>query len=285
MLVDTHCHLNFKAFWGKEKAVIKRANNSEVGVFVVPGADLSSSQRAVAVANKFSSVYAAVGIHPHHVQDQQNTGVANDLEKLAGLLTNKKIVAVGEVGIDKYQYPSTKYPNYQVTKEFIKQQKQALVAQIALALQYNKALILHNRQGIEELLSVLEQRWDQKLADRTVLHCCEPDERLLDFALTHRVYLGVDGDLSWSRKKQRFLTRVPTERLVLETDSPYLKPKFNSNWPKAISFPEDLVAEQINEPKNIALIQDLVACFQQIDSKEVEKHTTENALRLFQIMV
>lgn len=284
MLIDTHCHLNFKAFKSREEVVIKRANQAGVQRFIVPGADLNSSQRAVNVAQKFPSVYAAVGIHPHHVPPQFQIGNAIDyIDKLKKMLTEKKVVAIGEVGIDKYEYENTKYENYQITSEFIQKQKKALIQQIKLALEYDRALVLHNRQGIEELLPLLEQHWDQKLSDRTVFHCCEADERLLDFAIKHRIYLGIDGDLSWSRKKQRFIANVPLNQLVLETDSPYLKPKLNNNWPKEIEYPKGLANEEHNEPKSIAIIRDLVACFKQTEPNEIEKHTTQNAIKLFQL--
>jgi len=282
MLIDTHCHLNFKAFQGREQAVIKRANRVGVTMFIVPGADLKSSQRAVNAAKKFSSVYAAIGIHPHHVPYHPG-GDMEEWEALKSLVFQPKVVAIGEVGIDKYKYENTKYLNYQITPGIVQRQKQVLIKQIKLALEYNKALILHNRQGTDELLTVLKQNWDEKLAKHTVFHCCEADEQLLDFAIKHRIYLGIDGDLSWSRKKQRFIANVPLDQLVLETDSPYLKPKLNNNWPKEITPPKYLEKEELNEPKNIAIIRDLVAYFQQVKISEVEKRTTENAVNLFRL--
>lgn len=278
MLIDTHCHLNFKAFQGREEAVIERANKVGVERFIVPGADIKSSQRAVAIAEKFPFVYAAIGIHPHHVDSD-----IEQLQALGILITKPQVVAVGEVGIDKYQYQNTKYSNYQITSEFINTQKDKLIKQIKLALEYDKALILHNRQGIDELLPLLEQNWDEKLSGHTVFHCCEADERLLDFAKKYQIYIGVDGDISWSRKKQRFITKVPIEHLVLETDSPYLKPKLNNNWPKEIEYPETLTDQEHNEPQNIAIINEMVAIFKQIESREVSRQTTINARQLFGI--
>jgi len=284
MLIDTHCHLNFKAFKSREEVVIEQANQVGVQRFIVPGADFNSSQRAVNVAQKFSSAYAAVGIHPHHVPPQFQIGNGIDyIDKLKKMLTEKKVVAIGEVGIDKYEYENTKYENYQITSDFIMAQKNMLVEQIKLALEYDKALILHNRQGIEELLPILEQHWDQKLSGRTVFHCCEADEQLLDFAIKHQIFIGVDGDLSWSRKKQRFIANVPLNQLVLETDSPYLKPKLNNNWPKEIEYPKGLADEEHNEPKSITIIRDLVVYFKQVLAQEVEAQTTQNAIKLFQL--
>lgn len=286
MLIDTHCHLNFKAFRGREEAVMALANQAGVQMFIVPGTDLVTSESAVKQSELYQQILATVGLHPHHIYQYHHVKSATqqlseDLNKIKLLLDNSRVVAVGEVGIDKYYYRDTKYAKYVVDEHFVALQKQALVEQIKLALEYDKALVLHNRQGIEDLLPLLEQNWDKKLCGRTVFHCCEADERLLEFAIKHQIYIGIDGDLSWSRKKQRFINQVPLKQLVLETDSPYLKPKLNNNWAKQLDYPENLANEEFNEPKSIAIIRDLVACFKQIESGEVEKHTTQNATTLF----
>ena len=282
MLIDTHCHLNFKAFKDKEELVVKQAQKAGVNIFIVPGADLKSSQRAIDVATKFPFVYAAVGIHPHHILIEPNS-LKEDIEVLKKMLSDEKVVAVGEVGMDRYEYQQTKYEFPQITPELVKLQEKALIEQIKLAIEFNKSIILHNRLAIDDILPVLVENWDTKLENRTVFHCCEADEQLLDFAMKHKVYIGIDGDISWSRKKQRFIKEVPLERLVLETDSPYLKPKNNTNWPESLEFPENLEKEEANEPKNIALICDLVAYFKNLESIEIEKQTTENGLNLFRL--
>ena len=288
MLIDTHCHLNFKAFQGREKAVIERANKVGVERFIVPGTDLVTSASAVKQSQQNQQIFATVGLHPHHVYQYHHVSSAKqqlrqDLKKIKQLLDNTRVVAIGEVGIDKYYYRDTKYTKYVVDEHFVALQKQALVEQMKLALEYDKALILHNRQGIEDLLPLLEQNWDKKLSGGTVFHCCEADERLLDFAIKHQIYIGIDGDLSWSRKKQRFIQKVPLKQLVLETDSPYLKPKLNSNWPKPVEYPETLTNEEFNEPKSITIIRDLVAYFRQTEPSEIEKQTTQNATQLFRL--
>ena len=270
MLIDTHCHLNFKVFRGREEVMINRAQAVGVKLFIVPGADPKTSQQAVMLAQKYPSVYAAVGVHPHHAV-QHPGGVSELLDNLKTLILKPKVVAVGEIGIDLYQYEQTKYLDYKITPEFVKAQEQLFVTQIKLALEFNKTLILHNRQAVEVLLPLLENNWDQKLKNRTVFHCCEADERLLDFAIKHHIYIGVDGDLSWSKKKQRFIKQVPLEKLVLETDSPYLTP---------LSARKE-GEPNLNEPKNVILICDLLAAFKEINSNNVATQTTNNAVSLF----
>ncbi len=142
--------------------------------------------------------------------------------------------------------------------------------QITLALLHNKRLILHNRQAKADLLAVLDSVWDRKLEGRTVLHCCEPDLELLDFAKEHKIYIGVDGDITYDSAKADFIVSVPLNILVLETDSPYLLPEPLRSQKK---FP--------NTPVNLELIAQKVADVQHISVDEVKKITTNNAMALF----
>ena len=270
MLIDTHCHLNFQAFAGREGEVIARARERGVGQFVVPGTDLATSQKAVELASIYPEVYAAVGIHPHHVSYHPG-GDMEQWEAVKALISQPKVVAVGEVGIDKYEYQTTKYPNYQVTPEFVSAQEQLLRAQIKLAIAYDKALILHNRLAVAEILKILSENWDEKLEGRAVFHCCEAEVALLEFAKSHRMYLGVDGDITWSKKKQRFIKEVPLSMLVLETDSPYLTPE-----------PAKLISKT-NEPQNLLFVRDQVALLQAVSSEKVAATTTQNAHQLFNL--
>ena len=116
-------------------------------------------------------------------------------------------------------------------------------------------------------MEILREMWDKKLERRTVFHCCEPDETLLEFTKDHKMFIGVDGDITYYEDKQQFIKEIPLDMLVLETDSPFLSP--------TKQFP--------NEPKNIPLIAEFVAKLKGISVDEVAKVTTENARKLFKI--
>jgi TatD DNase family protein len=161
----------------------------------------------------------------------------------------------------------TKYPDYIIEKEFVDLQKIFLKEQIKMAVEYDKSLILHNREAREDVLGVLRERWDKELEWRTVFHCCEPDKTLLDFAIDHKMFIGVDGDIFYKKDKQEFIKKVPMEMLVLETDSPFLAPDQSS----------------YNEPKNIKVIAEFVAELLHCSIDLLSKKTTENARRLFKI--
>ena len=240
-MFDTHCHLNFGAFDGRVGEVVDRAKQSGVNQIVIPGTDVPTSEKAIAIAEQYEGyspersrgIYAAVGIHPHHVFEIFNgeknllpsLSFKKELKKIENLLTNPKVVAIGEVGIDRHIYQKTKYPDYKIEEEFVELQKIFLIEQIKLAIKYNKSLILHNREAKKDMLGLLESVWDKKLEGRTVFHCCEPDFELLEFAKKHKMFIGVDGDITYYKEKQEFIKTIPLEMLVFETDSPFLNPE------------------------------------------------------------
>lgn len=277
-MIDTHCHLNFEALYDDVEAIVARARKNGVGIMVVPGSDVVTSQKAIELTTKTEGIYAAVGIHPHHIYEYHGLDtspdeqLAADLAVIEKMVTHQRVVAVGEVGIDRYYYRDTKYSKYVVDEAFVELQKKALRKQIATALTYNKSLILHNRLAVDDIISVLTEQWDGKLSTRTVFHCCEADEKLFTFATAKKIYMGVDGDITWSKKKQRFMATVPLERLVLETDAPYLTPEPAREKQK---FP--------NEPANLVYVRDMIARIKSITPEEVEKQTSENARTLFNI--
>mgnify|MGYP000518933582 CR=1 FL=1 len=311
-MFDTHCHLNFSAFNGILEEVISEAKKAGVEKIVVPGTDVETSIKAVEIAQKFDGVYAAVGIHPHHVKKYQNempkqvrhdklssrynklagcnpspsdsegkfisgSLLNNDLKKLEKLLTHPKVVAIGEIGLDRYIYQKTKYENYQIDERFIALQKEVFLAQLNLAKKYKKTVIIHNRQAKDDLLSTLANNQLLITNNNLVFHCCEPDFDLLNFAKKHHIYIGVDGDVTYDEKKQEFVKKIPLSLLVLETDSPFLMPKIQ----KKTVFKKDCLC--INTPKNLVLIVQKVAEIKEEKVEKIIKKTKTNAIKLFMI--
>jgi len=300
-MFDTHCHLNFKAFKNSYDQVVQDAFKVGVNNIVIPGTDIKTSKKAVEIAEKYDGVYAAVGIHPHHVYENQKSkiksqnfkskvknsvgaqfiapesggeiGFSDQLLELETLINHPKVVAVGEVGIDKHEYQNTKYEKYVVDDQFISAQKALLFGQIKLAIKYKKSLILHNREAKKEILEVLNESDVAKaLTGKVVFHCCEPDVELLEFAQKHGIFIGVDGDVTYSKEKQEFVKKIPLEMLVLETDSPYL-------------LPEPLRSKKLypNVPKNISIIAEYIAKLRGEPIDLIKERTTENAKTLFSL--
>lgn len=167
MLFDTHCHLNFEAFDGRVDQVIADAKKAGVNRILIPGTDIPTSKKAIEIAEKFEGVYVAVGIHPHHVFEIYSSSLNAKIpvfssatpprgplaisqkqkSSLSILLTHPKVLAIGEVGIDRHVYQKTKHENYKVDEEFVELQKEFFLEQIKLAHKYKKALIIHNREA------------------------------------------------------------------------------------------------------------------------------------------
>jgi len=279
-MFDTHCHLNFSVFEGKVKRIINEAKKVGVDYFVVPGTDVETSKKAVEIAEKFDGVYAAVGIHPHHIYQYQISKIKYQkyISNIKDLLKSKKVVAVGEIGLDKHYYKKTKYQNYQIDEEFFNLQKLFFIEQLKLAKKFKKSVILHNRQAKEDFVKILNDYWDNYFAGRMVFHCCEPDVgtihelSLLDFAKEKNVFIGVDGDVTYNKKKQEFIKQVPLDLLVLETDSPFLTPKLSMRRS----------SHNKNEPKNLPLIAKFISTLLiNCSMNRFIEITTENAKRLF----
>jgi TatD DNase family protein len=297
-MIDTHSHIQFKIFDQNRAEVIKQALEAGVEKIIAVGTDVESSKKAVAVAEKYSSVYAAVGIHPHHVfafversdpstsfhevirvetslnlfQDKSSHSreiLHSVQENLSSLMHHPKVVAIGETGLDAHHYPSTKYPNYEISEEFLKLQEKVFIAQIKLAIQYQKTLIIHNRGMADQLLEIFIKQWDPFLSRRAVFHCCEPNKKMLDFAKKHQVFIGVDGDITYDKDKQSFIQQVPLELLVLETDSPFFIPD-----------PLKSSGDKINTPANLPIIAEFI---NKLMGQNVQLMSRNNASVLFKL--
>lgn len=274
-MFDTHCHLNFSSFKKNLNDVIDRAKKMGVTKMVVPGTDVSSSQKAVKLAGMYEGLYAAVGIHPHHVYEMigdVDWHERNDIDEVEKLCRMLEVIAIGEIGMDKHVYEKTKYASYAVDDKFIELQTDLFKRQVELAIKYEKSLIVHNREAKDDVLRVLSLHWDAKLEYRSVFHCCEPDLDILEFAKKHKLFIGVDGDLTYWKEKQEFIKRVPLEMIVLETDAPFL-------------LPEPLRSEKKypNEPVNLSIIAEAVAKAKGLDVDQVQKATFQNAGVLFDV--
>jgi len=278
-MFDTHCHLNFSIFEDRVEQVINDAKEAGVDYFVVPGTDSETSKKTVEIAEKFDGVYAAVGIHPHHIYQYQISKIKYQkyISNIKDLLKSKKVVAVGEIGLDRHYYKKTKYEDYQVNAEFFNLQKLFFIEQLKLAKEFKKSVIIHNREAKEDLLKILNDHWDNYFSAHVVFHCCEPDFgtgrnlSLLQFAKEKNIFIGVDGDVTYNKKKQEFVKHVPSDLLVLETDSPFLTPKLSMRRS----------SHNKNEPKNLPLIAKFISNLLSVSINQLIDTTTENAKRLF----
>lgn len=271
-MVDTHAHLNFDRFKKSLHDVMSRAEAAGVQKIIVPGTDVTSSKMAVALAGQYENLYAAVGIHPHHVFELRTKELQDAaLDEISTLMKEEKVVALGEVGLDRHEYNQTKYHHYLVEEDFVDLQKKILVRQLGLAIELGKPVILHNREATDDLLELLAGFAIERLPG-LVFHCCEPQDRLLAYAMKNGIYIGVDGDVTYDLAKQEFIRKVPLEILLLETDSPFI-------------LPEPLKTERKypNEPANTKIIAEFVAGIKSLPTEKVIDQTTMNAQKVFDL--
>jgi TatD DNase family protein len=221
MLIDTHCHLNFKVFRSQLPAVLERAQKVGVEQMVVVGSQLKNSQRAVEQAQAHEAIFAAVGVHPHHVWDylekaksqakiasQSLETVMNEVTEsvsaeLIDLVRQPKVVAVGEIGLDYHQFEQTQYEDKAITPDYKFWQERFFLLQAKIANDSNKAIIIHNREAVNDLLSLLTKHAYLFENNRIVFHCCEAEPKLLAYAVEHHHFIGVDGDVTFDQAKTR----------------------------------------------------------------------------------
>jgi TatD DNase family protein len=253
VLVDTHCHLDFASFDGDRDEVIARAAAAGVGRIVVPAIDLDSSPAVVALAERYPGVYAAVGVHPNATAGWQ----ARWLDRLAELALHPKVVAVGEIGLDYYRDHSP--PEVQ---------RVAFAAQLALAHRLGKPVIIHNRQADADVLEQLRQMSpDGRPAG--VLHSFSAGWETAAAALALGYYLGFTGPVTYKKAEElrRVAGQTPLERLLVETDAPFLAPQ---PW-----------RGRRNEPAYVAEVAAKIAELHGLPFEAAARQTTENAERLF----
>lgn len=254
-MIDSHCHINDKVFLKREKEYIDNANKVGVDKFLVVGCDLTMSKKAVEIANSFEGCFAAIGIHP---SDSKNAG-KNDLIEIEKLLSNKKVAAIGEIGLDYY---------WDKEENIKKQQKEYFIKQIELANKYNLPISIHCRDAYEDCLNILKQHPVNKGG---VMHCYGGSKEMMKEFNKLGFYIGVGGTVTFKNavKIKEVVQVVPSNMYLLETDAPYLAPTPHRG--------------EENQSKYITLIRDQIALLRSCPAKQVEEETNNNFKRLFNI--
>lgn len=209
-LIDTHAHLDDEKFAHDRAAVIERARESGVVKIITMGDSLDSSARSVALAEKFELVYAAVGIHPEEAQPMT---AATD-EQIAAWAAQEKVVAIGEIGLDYY---------WEKDEERRALQRAIFVRQLDLARQLKLPVCIHDREAHGDMMKILKT---EGRGLRGVLHCYSGSWEMAAELLKSDWYFGIDGPLTYKNaaKLPEIVQRLPAERILVETDSPYLSP-------------------------------------------------------------
>ncbi len=258
MIIDTHCHLDDEQFQNDCDAVIQRAWEDGIKGIIIPGANINDLSRAQALSHRYTHIFFAAGIHPYH-HDQYDETILRDF------LSDEKCIAVGECGLDYFRLPETEDAKHD-EKE---QQQHVFRKQIQLAKELKKPLIVHIRDANEDSRKILLEEGAGDVGG--VLHCYNASKHLLDLE-QKGFYFGIGGVLTFKNAKNLVdvLPLIPKDKLLLETDAPYLTP---------MPF-----RGQRNEPSYTKLVADKMAELLGEDVTEIHKMTSKNAFLLFKAL-
>ncbi len=260
-LTDTHCHLDLDHFDPDREKVIQQAVEQGLDHILVPGIDLPSSRAAVDLAERHPMVYAAVGVHPNSATSWN----AETKSALVALAQHPKVVAIGEIGLDYYRDWAPQPLQRKVFKE-----------QLALAASLELPVIIHNREAFEDVLPILIA-WQEELAQADavlakspgVLHSYSGNIMQAEDVLAHGYYLGFTGPVTFKKavETQQVAQSMPIEKMLIETDSPYLTPHPYRG--------------KRNQPSYVYYVAEKIAQLRGISPAEVGEITSENAKKLF----
>jgi len=251
-LIDSHAHLDDPAFNADRAVLLAALHANAIGVITI-GTSLRSSRAACCLAARHRSVWATVGVHPHNAKDVDDATLA----AIAELARTHGAVAVGEIGLDYYRDLSPRVV-----------QRRVFAQQLALASQHGLPVVLHNREATQDILEILASAGDRL---RGVVHSFLGDAALAGRFLDLGLHLGIGGPLTFPRNQalRDAVMRVPLDRVLVETDCPYLTPVPHRG--------------HRNEPAYVQYIVEELARLRGIDPANVATATTDNAMRLFSL--
>lgn len=255
MFFDTHAHFNNNRFKHDRDSVIENTYKNDVKYVLNISNDIPTMYHTISLTKKYDFIYGAVGVHPHFVSSLKDS----DIDIIKDLAKNKKIVAIGEIGLDYYRNLSPQDT-----------QKKWFKLQISLAKEVKLPIIIHNRDSDNDMIDIIESENAKVVGG--IIHSFSSDVAMAKRVLENNFYISISGPITYNNSKtlQEAVKYIPMERLLIETDSPFLSPepfRGKRNEPSYVK----LVAEKIGEIKNLS-------------TEEVGKITLENAKKLLRIL-
>lgn len=254
MIFDTHAHYDDEAFDEDRESLIDSLKDNGIVRVVNVGADLKGSKASVELADKYDFIYAAVGVHPDNINEVNDEGVA----VLKELSKNKKVVAIGEIGLDYYW-----------SKDNTELQKEAFARQIELARELSLPIIIHSRDAAKDTMDILKEKDASSVGG--VMHCFSYSTEIAKEVVDMGLYIGVGGVVTFKngKKLREALLEVPLEKIILETDCPYLAPEPNRG--------------KRNSSLNLPYVVKAIAEIKGVSIEEVMNTTYNNACRMYRI--
>ena len=256
-LFDSHAHYDDKKFDEDREEILKSIKDSGVTKLVSVGYDIKSTKYAIKLANKYDFIYATAGISPNDIPQTENE-LCKNIEQIEELAKEKKIVAIGEIGLDYYWNTNNK-----------NMQKQAFIKQIEVANKLDLPIAIHTRDAVSDTLDILKNQMEVK--NKGIFHCCPQNRELIKEALKLGFYISFAGPITFKNAKNadEMIDLVPLEKQLIETDSPYLSPEPNRG--------------KRNDSRNVKYIAQKIANVKGVTLEEVAKITYKNACEIYNI--
>lgn len=254
-MIDSHTHLDDVAYEKDREEIITALKADGIDLVVNNSSDLESSKNSVELANKYSNIYACIGVHPHEAKTY-----SDDVEReIIKLSKNEKVVAIGEIGLDYY---------YDNSRRDV--QREVFERQIELADKLGKNIVIHSRDASKETFDILEKA-HEKYEFTALIHCYSQSVEMMHEYIKMGDYIALGGAVTFKNSKvpKEVAKEVPLDRLLLETDCPYMTPVPHRG--------------KRNEPSYVKLVADYIANLRDITVDELVKKTDENTLRFFGI--
>ncbi len=253
MLVDSHCHLDYNDFEDDFDDIILHMKENGITAALNAGNNVNSLDEQLALSEKYPFIYTAVGVHPHNADEYPEITAADLVEKSK----HKKIVAIGECGLDYYYDYSTKENQFRV-----------FIEQIKAAQETGLPLIIHTRDADDDTISLLSEYY-KKAPFSGEIHCFSGSRKLAEFALSIGFYISASGMITFNKSGElrEIFADIPLNRLLIETDSPFLAP-----------VP---LRGHRNEPANVRFVAEKLAQIKDVSFDEIAKVTSENFYNLF----
>ena len=250
MLIDTHCHISNEDYENKEEIIKNMENN----IMIVSTASPKDIEEVVNLCETHKNIYGTLGIHPEFADTYKD----EDLQKLEKYLTHPKIVGIGEIGLD-----------YHYTKENKEKQKELFIKQINLANKYQKTIVIHSRDAIEDTYNIIEKYKNKNI--KCNMHCFSGSLEMAERFVKLGVKLGIGGVLTFKNEKKlkEIVHALDIHNFVLETDSPYLTP--------------EPLRGQKNEPRNVKYVAAKISQLKGISYAKTLEITTQTAIRQFDL--
>lgn len=254
---DNHSHLNDEKFDNDRSEIVNEIYEDGTTNFITAGYNVESSKKAIEIASKYDFIYATAGISPNDIP-QSEEELWKQLKEIKQLAkSNKKILAIGEIGLDYYWNEENK-----------ELQKLAFIEQIKIANELNLPIVIHTREAVMDTILILKK---YQVENKGVFHCCPQNRELIKEGLKLGFYISFAGPITFksSKNAEEMIKLVPNNRILIETDSPYLAP--------------EPVRGTRNIPSNVKYIAKKIADVKELSLEDIEKITLENTKKVYKI--